>query len=84
MIPPGLQARVRRQSWPIPPLFSFLQERGQISDEEMVRVFNLGIGYILVVDAQVGHALPSQLGEGWVIGEVVTSAHDEPRAVLMP
>jgi len=84
VIPPGLQARVRRQSWPIPPLFSFLQERGQIPDEEMVRVFNLGIGYILVVDAQVGHALPSQLGEGWVIGEVVTSAHDEPRAVLMP
>jgi len=83
VIPSGLQARVRRQTWPVPPLFSFLQERGQIPDEEMARVFNLGIGYVLVVDAQVGHALPSQLGEGWVIGDVVASAHDVPRAVLI-
>jgi phosphoribosylformylglycinamidine cyclo-ligase len=35
---------------PVPPVFSFLQQQGRVTDEEMHRVFNLGVGMILVVD----------------------------------
>jgi phosphoribosylformylglycinamidine cyclo-ligase len=38
-----------RKKWPIPPIFSFLQKRGPVEEKEMYRVFNMGIGYVLVV-----------------------------------
>lgn len=50
-LPPGLGARVDGGAWERPPLFDWLAEAGRIDDEEMARVFNLGIGFCLVVDA---------------------------------
>ena len=73
-IPQGLKANINYDSWPLPELFSKIQLAGEIPPEEMKRVFNLGIGYCLVVpqeaevDVQLrinGHGLKS-----WVIGEV--------------
>ena len=37
------------KKWPIPPIFSFLQKQGPVDKQEMYRVFNMGIGYVLVV-----------------------------------
>ena len=45
----GVAAEVKLGSWEIPTLFGFLQEHGGVSDEEMMRVFNMGIGYVLIV-----------------------------------
>jgi phosphoribosylformylglycinamidine cyclo-ligase len=39
---------VRTGAWPVPPLFAFLQEKGQVSQDEMYRVFNMGVGMIAV------------------------------------
>ena len=73
-IPDGLEARVDYQSWERPKIFQKVKEAGDISEEEMRKVFNLGIGYCLVVpeeevtDIQLriyGHGLKS-----WVIGQV--------------
>ena len=73
-IPNGLTAYVDYKSWKMPELFSKIMLAGEIPEEEMKRVFNLGIGYCLVVpqeaevDVQLrinGHGLKS-----WVIGEV--------------
>ena len=73
-IPNGLTAYVDYNSWKMPELFSKIMLAGEIPEEEMKRVFNLGIGYCLVVpqeaevDVQLrinGHGL-----ESWVIGEV--------------
>ena len=73
-IPDGLTAHVDYNSWKIPEVFSKIMLSGEIPEEEMKRVFNLGIGYCLVVpqeaevDVQLrinGHGLKS-----WVIGEV--------------
>jgi phosphoribosylformylglycinamidine cyclo-ligase len=47
----GLQAEIRDGSWKIPPIFSFIQTTGKISDYDMFRTFNMGIGMILVVDS---------------------------------
>ncbi len=42
-------AVIRKDSWQMPPIFSFLQEHGPVETEEMFRVFNMGIGFVLVV-----------------------------------
>ena len=52
ILPRACQALISRNSWEMPPIFRFLQEKGAISDEEMFHVFNCGIGFILVVDPE--------------------------------
>jgi phosphoribosylformylglycinamidine cyclo-ligase len=49
MFPAGLRARLDRASWPQPPVFDWLQRAGNVDGAEMHRVFNCGIGMILVV-----------------------------------
>jgi phosphoribosylformylglycinamidine cyclo-ligase len=49
MLQPGLQARLVRSSWTRPQIFSWLQRHGNVADDEMHRVFNCGIGMVLVV-----------------------------------
>ena len=48
VLPPDCNAVIQRK-WPVHPIFTFLQNQGPIQEEEMFRVFNMGIGYILVV-----------------------------------
>ena len=47
-LPPGLAAEVERGSWQFPPIFELLQQRADLSDQEMVAIFNCGLGMILV------------------------------------
>lgn len=49
VLPEGVDARVDRSAWEVPPVFGEIQRRGGIADAEMVRVFNMGIGMVLVV-----------------------------------
>jgi phosphoribosylformylglycinamidine cyclo-ligase len=49
ILPPGTAAQVRKSSWPVLPLFRFIQEKGGVAEPEMFRTFNMGIGMILVV-----------------------------------
>jgi phosphoribosylformylglycinamidine cyclo-ligase len=49
VLPPGVDAEVRRGSWPVPRVFTEVQRRGEVADDEMARVFNLGIGMVTVV-----------------------------------
>ncbi|MBL8763325.1 MAG: phosphoribosylformylglycinamidine cyclo-ligase [Phycisphaerae bacterium] len=72
---PRVDALVRRSSWSVPPIFRFLQERGGVDDEEMRRVFNMGIGYCVIVKPAFAKAAAQTLarfGERVsVIGEIV-------------
>ena len=52
ILPPGLGVTIKQGAWDIPPIFSFLQEKGRLNSEEMVQVFNMGIGMALAVDAE--------------------------------
>ena len=47
-----LSATLQRESWPLPPLFQWLQRAGQVADDEMHRVFNCGIGMVVIVAAE--------------------------------
>jgi phosphoribosylformylglycinamidine cyclo-ligase len=49
IVPQACSILIREESWDVPPIFSFLQQAGNISAKEMTRTFNMGIGMILVV-----------------------------------
>ena len=74
IIPRGCKAIVHRGTWDIPPIFSFLKEKGKISEEEMLRTFNNGVGMILIVRPKEVEDILDRLhslGEKtFIIGEV--------------
>jgi len=73
-IPDGLTAHVDYNSWKMPELFSKIMLAGEIPEEEMKKVFNLGIGYCLVVPEEVVEDVQSMIGlQSWVIGDIITS-----------
>ena len=49
ILPEGIHVRIDRDSWPVPPVFGWLQRLGEIDDSEMERVFNMGLGLVLLV-----------------------------------
>ncbi|MHB1295636.1 MAG: phosphoribosylformylglycinamidine cyclo-ligase [Anaerolineae bacterium] len=81
ILPAGVGALVRRDSWEVPPLFRLIEEVGGVDHDEMYRVFNMGIGMVVIVDASEVDAALAALGEARVIGEAI--AHTSgPRLVL--
>ncbi|MCO5118889.1 MAG: phosphoribosylformylglycinamidine cyclo-ligase [Burkholderiaceae bacterium] len=86
VLPAACRADMRADAWPMPPLFDWLRHHGQIADAEMHRVFNCGIGMVLVVapdDADRAIARLEAGGEtAWRIGEVLDrQAGDAPATV---
>src|SRR3546814_19058410 len=57
ILQPGLAARLHRDAWVMPELFSWLQQNGGVADSDMHRVFNYGIGMVLVVPAAKADAI---------------------------
>jgi phosphoribosylformylglycinamidine cyclo-ligase len=49
VLPETLDARIKLGSWPVLPVFRFIYEKGQVEREEMLRVFNMGIGMVMIV-----------------------------------
>jgi len=77
ILPASLQYVVDHASWQVPPMFRWLQRAGEISDVEMFRAFNMGVGMILVVRPSDADDLLGALRGGgepaWILGEVVAS-----------
>jgi len=75
-IPKGLEARVNYDSWPMPELFSNIMLAGEIPPEEMKNVFNLGIGYCLVVPRNIAEEVQNSIANhqlrSWVIGDIIS------------
>ena len=74
VLPAGLTVRVKRDSWAVPPLFRLIADKGPVDPVEMMRVFNMGIGLVMVVAPAFAESIMSQLrraGERcWVLGKV--------------
>ena len=66
-------------SWPVPPIFTLIQHRGDIADEEMARTFNLGIGMTVVVARAHVDAALGAMPDACRIGRVVEVPEGEPR-----
>ena len=80
-LPDGLGARLDPASWDLPPVFTVLQERSNVARDEMYRVFNMGLGLVLVCDRTQAAEVRSRVPEARVVGEVVAVAGDR-RVVL--
>ncbi len=73
-LPEDCQAVVYRRNWEVPDLFRLIQENGNVTEPEMYRTFNMGIGYVLIVPREQSTTIISRLGElgekAHLIGEV--------------
>lgn len=77
ILPDNLEARLEAGSWPQLAVFPWLQQLGSIAADEMARVFNRGIGLVLVVDPNHANSILAQVAEGWscsVIGHVTNGS----------
>src|SRR5580698_3905049 len=87
ILQPGLTAELDHRAWPLPPLFSWLQKHGGVADAEMHRVFNCGIGMVVVVaaaDVSAATDLLSAAGEKvWSIGVIRESRAGEAQTVVV-
>jgi len=71
VLPEHLDAIIRLGSWPVPALWKLIQQKGEITTDEMYRVFNMGIGMVVIVDQAVAAEVRKQIPEEtFVIGEL--------------
>ena len=74
ILPAGVRARIEADSWPVPPVFNWVQQLGGIEDAEMARVFNMGLGLVLVVSSFYAENIQRILSdaglENWQIGGI--------------
>lgn len=72
ILPEGTAVKIERDSWPISPLFELLRNLGNVSDAEMYRTFNMGVGMVIVCAPGDASAIEEHLGECYRIGNVVS------------
>jgi phosphoribosylformylglycinamidine cyclo-ligase len=84
ILPGGVRLEIDRESWTVPPVFPWLQRLGDIDDEEMANVFNMGIGLAVIVSPYYAESIQHQLADlgaaSWPIGHVCESARSDDRA----
>lgn len=89
ILPAGVVADIAFGSWEIPPVFQWIQARGRLGWDEMLEIFNCGIGFVLVVskedETEVLNRLRAMNQEAWTIGSVrLKSEADPTRTVVQP
>jgi phosphoribosylformylglycinamidine cyclo-ligase len=86
ILPDAVQARLEARAWQRPAVFDWLQRHGNVADDEMHRVFNNGIGMVVVVAAAEAEAVLARLdalGErAWRIGSIVERPQGAPGTVV--
>jgi phosphoribosylformylglycinamidine cyclo-ligase len=81
----NLSARIKKAAWPRPELFNWLQREGNVAEDEMHRVFNCGIGMVLVVDAADAKRAADLLGaQGETVYQIgkIEASSGEPAATV--
>jgi len=74
VLPQGVAAQFHSQAWTVPPIFQLIQQRGNVDQNEMYRVFNMGIGMVIICSPGDADRLTKALPEAKVIGEVIKQA----------
>jgi phosphoribosylformylglycinamidine cyclo-ligase len=87
VLPDSVAAVLDRRQWPMPPLFQWLQEQGGVADAEMHRVFNCGIGMIVIVAAEhEKHAIDLLAATGeaaYPVGRIEARHGDAPQTIVV-
>ncbi|HRX82921.1 MAG TPA: AIR synthase-related protein, partial [Pirellulaceae bacterium] len=75
ILPANVRVEIQRNSWEVPSVFGWLQRLGNIADDEMERVFNMGVGLVLLVSAGEADSIQQILTdsglESWRIGQAL-------------
>ncbi|AJC50207.1 phosphoribosylformylglycinamidine cyclo-ligase [Coxiella endosymbiont of Amblyomma americanum] len=86
VLPSFTQAVIRTRSWTWPTIFQWIQREGNVTTQDMIHTFNVGVGMILCVakkDTNKVLDLLFHLGEkAWIIGEIQHSIHKQPRVLI--
>ena len=86
ILPERCSALIQRGSWPELPVFQTIRKQGQIEDEEMFRVFNMGIGMMIIVDGETAPEIIERLGalgeKAYVIGSIEKRQKDAPPVII--
>ncbi|MDA1189551.1 MAG: AIR synthase-related protein, partial [Chloroflexi bacterium] len=80
-LPKGLGARVNLSSWDVPAIFNIIQHSGNVERDEMFRVFNMGLGMVLICAPEQAGPILQKTPKAWVVGEVV-EANADNRVIL--
>ena len=80
MLPEGVAARVQKDSYPVPPIFSLLQKTGNLEEKMMYNTYNMGLGMVLAVEADQADktiaALEKAGEKAWAVGEAAAGDHE--------
>ncbi len=87
VLPENTQAVLHRDSWKLPALFRWLQMKGGVADAEMARVFNCGIGMVVIVSSNEADSVIASIGkeglQSWRLGEIVERPQNAPQTILV-
>ena len=83
ILPEKTRVIIDRKSWEPPSLFNVIQQAGKIDQEEMFKVFNMGVGLVIVATSEEAASIMGTIQEqgmaGWVIGEVGSCSSSDPK-----
>ena len=86
VLPRGVRATIDPGAWPRPAIFGFLQKQAELDEAEMLRVFNCGIGMVLIVPRESGQDVLERLGgngeRAYAIGRIERKERDDEPGVL--
>jgi phosphoribosylformylglycinamidine cyclo-ligase len=72
ILPEGTAVEIKKESWNVPPLFDLLRRLGNVTDDEMYRTFNMGVGMVIVCSPSDAKTIRAHVGNGYEIGSVIT------------
>jgi phosphoribosylformylglycinamidine cyclo-ligase len=81
IVPDGVRVVIDHSGWPIPPVFPWIQRLGEIDSSEMERVFNMGIGMVLVVSPFFSESIRHQLADFGLASWIIGRAENGPKGV---
>jgi phosphoribosylformylglycinamidine cyclo-ligase len=76
ILPDNVSVEINRGTWPEPPVFGLMQQLGNVTDQEMFRTFNMGIGMTVVCDDSDKDKIRNETGNSYEIGRVVSGSRD--------
>jgi phosphoribosylformylglycinamidine cyclo-ligase len=82
VLPEGCAAQINRQSWTVPPLFRIIQKAGNVDENEMYHVFNMGLGMAVICAAAQVEKILQAIPEAKVVGQVIRQT-SEARVIIL-
>ncbi len=83
IIPDGLAAHFDSSKWQVPAIFDLIRKTGDVNGDEMYRVFNMGLGMVLVCSPADAEKVKSAAADAVVVGEIVASQDPDSKIVLV-